>query len=66
MSTPTKDLMSKSDIQTEEVKICPLCGEDKAKFLFWNFDRMYRLPGKFATLQCERCGLIRLSPRPDG
>jgi hypothetical protein len=48
----------------EVVEKCSLCGSDKQKFLFWSYDRLYRLPGKFGTLQCEQCNLIRLSPRP--
>jgi SAM-dependent methyltransferase len=49
---------------TEEVPSCPLCGSSDAEFLFWNFDRRYRLPGEFGTISCRGCGLIRLSPRP--
>jgi SAM-dependent methyltransferase len=49
---------------TEEVPFCPLCGSADAKFLFWNFDRLYHLPGRFGLVQCTQCDLVRLSPRP--
>jgi SAM-dependent methyltransferase len=48
----------------ETVETCPLCHSSKAKLLFWNSDRLYRFAGKFGTLRCQDCGLIRLSPRP--
>lgn len=48
----------------ESVDTCPLCGRSDATFMFWNFDRVYHLPGKFGTYSCNGCGLIRLSPRP--
>jgi SAM-dependent methyltransferase len=50
--------------ETELVKLCPLCASDKEEFLFWNYDRLNQLPGKFALVQCEKCKLVRLSPRP--
>lgn len=49
---------------TETVDNCPLCNSSKSKFLFWNFDRLNHLPGKFGVVQCEECELVRLSPRP--
>lgn len=49
---------------TEEVAECVLCGSSRYEFLFWNFDRLYHLPGKFGLVKCENCGLVRLSPRP--
>jgi SAM-dependent methyltransferase len=48
----------------ETVENCPLCQSSKSKLLFWNFDRLYNFAGKFGTLRCEDCSLIRLSPRP--
>jgi hypothetical protein len=33
--------------QLEEIAECPLCGFSDSDFLFWNFDRWCRLPGKF-------------------
>ena len=49
---------------TEIVDNCLLCNSSKSKFLFWNFDRLNHLPGKFGVVQCEDCDLVRLSPRP--
>lgn len=50
--------------EMERVEICPLCSSRKAEFMFWNYDRLYRLPGKFGTYRCAKCSLIRISPRP--
>ena len=49
---------------TEEVKNCPLCNSSDSNFLFWNFDRLHHLPGRFGLVKCEKCELVRLSPRP--
>ncbi len=51
-------------MKTETVENFPLCSHSKQKFLFWTYDRLYRLPGKFGEFICEQCNLIRLSPRP--
>ena len=50
---------------TETVEYCPLCNSARSKFLFWNFDRLHHLPGKFGVVKCEECELVRLSPRPE-
>lgn len=61
-------MLEKLDIddgtEKESVDVCPLCGSSAATFMFWNFDRIYHLPGKFGTYSCDGCGMIRLSPRP--
>lgn len=44
--------------------MCPLCGSVESEFLFWNYDRLYHLPGRFGVVKCKVCGLVRLSPRP--
>ncbi len=49
---------------TEVADLCPLCTGSESKFLFWNFDRLHHLPGKFGVVRCEGCKLVRLSPRP--
>lgn len=49
---------------TEEVKNCSLCHSSESDFLSWNFDRLNHLPGKFGWVQCRKCDLVRLSPRP--
>ena len=56
--------MAETAPEMEIVESCSLCGSERQNFLFWTYDRLYRLPGKFGTLQCEQCNLIRLSPRP--
>ena len=50
--------------ETERVEICPLCEDRNFEFMFWGCDRLYHIPGKFGTLKCNNCGLVRLSPRP--
>jgi SAM-dependent methyltransferase len=49
---------------TEEIKICLLCESAESEFVFWNFDRLHSLPGKFGLVRCTNCDLYRLSPRP--
>lgn len=53
-----------SEENTELVEYCSLCGSKDTKFLFWNFDRLNHLPGKFGLIECKSCRLVRLSPRP--
>lgn len=60
MQTPTLD----SAPETENVESCPLCGSEDSKFLFWNYDRLHLLPGKFGLVRCSNCTLVRLTPRP--
>lgn len=50
--------------KTEEVPNCPFCKSSETRLLFWNFDRLYHLPGRFGIVQCCDCQLVRLSPRP--
>lgn len=47
-----------------EVVSCNLCGEDDTRLLFEGWDRLHGLPGRFRMVQCRRCGLIYLNPRP--
>jgi len=43
---------------------CALCGADTTLLLFHGWDRLHGGPGRFATVQCQGCGLIYLNPRP--
>ena len=49
---------------TERVPECCLCGSEDSAWLFNAWDRLHRLPGEFAFVRCNRCDLVRLSPRP--
>ena len=49
---------------TETVNRCFLCGGSHSEFMFSARDRLHRLPGEFALVQCSDCRLVRLSPRP--
>jgi len=48
----------------EDVASCDLCGSTRATPLFETRDRLHELPGRFALVRCDSCGLVRLSPRP--
>lgn len=48
----------------ESVKRCNLCGETEARPLVEGRDRLHGNPTPFRLVQCTRCGLIYLSPRP--
>jgi SAM-dependent methyltransferase len=62
---PEENLMNIfSETETEEIKICPLCESADSEFVFWNFDRLHSLPGKFGLVRCAECDFHRLSPRP--
>ncbi len=50
--------------RTEEVEQCPVCLGRQIEFLFWTFDRLYRLPGRFGESRCADCGLVFVTPRP--
>lgn len=48
-----------------ESTVCDLCGADDYVVLFQGKDRMHHLPGVFPVVQCRRCRLVYLNPRPD-
>jgi 2-polyprenyl-3-methyl-5-hydroxy-6-metoxy-1,4-benzoquinol methylase len=64
MASLIEKIQSSPAPPTETVDNCLLCHSSKGKFLFWGFDRLNHLPGKFGVIQCEECELVRLSPRP--
>ena len=44
---------------------CPACAHAEARALFSATDRLYRTTSRlFNIVECARCGLIRLHPRP--
>jgi SAM-dependent methyltransferase len=44
---------------------CPACGAPGFEVLFESTDRLYRVTDrKFRVVECERCRLLRLEPRP--
>ena len=51
-------------LKTELVTKCFLCGSEDSKLLCPARDRLHRLPGDFAFVECDQCKLVRLSPRP--
>jgi SAM-dependent methyltransferase len=44
---------------------CLLCGSPQAKPFVSSEDRLFGIaPGVFTLVECQKCGLVRLSPRP--
>jgi SAM-dependent methyltransferase len=43
---------------------CANCGTAGGSILFVGSDRLHNLPGSFAVVRCDRCGLMRTNPRP--
>ncbi len=51
---------------TVQVSLCDLCGTTAARVLYGDLrDTALGGDGVFAMVQCARCGLVRLDPRPD-
>ena len=44
---------------------CALCGANQTELLFRGYDEWYKQVGSFPTVQCELCGHIYITPRPD-
>lgn len=51
---------------TKAIKInkCAVCGNKKFKFLFFAYDRMLHIAGRFTVKQCLTCSLVFLDPMP--
>jgi 2-polyprenyl-3-methyl-5-hydroxy-6-metoxy-1,4-benzoquinol methylase len=49
-----------------EVASCPLCAVSADRKVVVGRDRLHDLPGTFAIVSCQKCGLMRTSPRPTG
>ena len=47
-----------------EYVLCDLCGGDEAQVLFQGQDTLDLDPTVFSIVQCQRCGLAYLNPRP--
>lgn len=52
-------------VSPADAGVCDLCGPAPSRLLLWGTDRRHGVPGRWAVLRCERCGLGRTSPRPD-
>lgn len=60
-----QDHASGTDATVDLNAICPACGGGSGRVLFEAADRLYHTTTKtFQIVQCGRCGLIRLEPRP--
>lgn len=47
-----------------ETAVCNLCGQDETRLVYQVQDNNYGCPGTFSLVQCVRCGLVYLNPRP--
>lgn len=47
-----------------ETPVCDLCGNAEQRFLYKARDRRYKFPGEFGYVECTRCALRYVSPRP--
>lgn len=56
--------MSPDETRQMEDIGCPLGCASADSPLFLARDRLHDLPGEFALVRCEHCGLIRTNPRP--
>lgn len=45
---------------------CLLCGHAGSTARVRGWDRMCGVPGEYTLVECDRCGFLYLSPRPDG
>ena len=52
-----------NQLKTESVA-CDLCGANDYQVLFKGKDRLHHVPGIFPVVQCCRCQLVYLNPRP--
>ncbi len=43
---------------------CPLCGSAGGAERYAVSDLLYAVPGRFRYVACDRCGMLRLTPRP--
>ncbi|HWH34595.1 MAG TPA: class I SAM-dependent methyltransferase [Acidimicrobiales bacterium] len=50
-------------VRTETAR-CPLCGPMGAVTVVHGEDRELGLPGRYAVIRCQGCGLLRTDPRP--
>jgi 2-polyprenyl-3-methyl-5-hydroxy-6-metoxy-1,4-benzoquinol methylase len=57
-----------ADVSDEAVEleecVCANCGTAGGSVLLVGSDRLHNLPGSFAVVRCDRCGLMRTNPRP--
>jgi len=44
---------------------CNLCGYDDTKKLFVNYDRLHNTTAVYNIVQCKKCGLVYINPRPN-
>src|SRR5262245_1495201 len=55
--------VSEGAVELEDC-VCAHCGLAGGSVLFVGSDRLHNLPGSFAVVRCNRCGLMRTNPRP--
>src|SRR5882672_289172 len=50
--------------ERQEWAACPLCGTQADRLLFEVSDTMFGQPGKYRLVECGRCSMRYLNPRP--
>lgn len=63
MATDSSEWFERHAVELED-RACAYCGSSGATHLFVAEDRLYCVPGQFAIVRCEGCGLMRTNPRP--
>lgn len=57
--------MIRDEIRAENVKRCPLCGDENRRLLYAGLrDHLFGAPGEWTLKECRRCGTAYLDPRP--
>lgn len=62
LTTPY-NMRAPSEVTLEDVP-CPLGCEGKDALVLTGCDTLHQMPGEFAVVRCESCGLMRTNPRP--
>lgn len=51
-------------IRVQQVKVCPLCGNEGVPVYQGLRDRLFGAPGIWSLMQCPKCELVWLNPQP--
>lgn len=57
-------MIENEGVRAEEARICVLCGGEGAQLYDGLRDRLFSAPGNWSLMQCPKCQLVWLSPRP--
>ncbi len=57
-------MIENEGVRAEEARSCLLCGGEGAQLYGGLRDRLFNAPGNWSIMQCPKCQLVWLSPRP--